>query len=299
MRIVKTFESFFNDHDDQEMMPHQAPNADMQQHPAAKIDHDDHHETENYMFFGNLETIHRLTQIMLKMDPLKVDQILKNGHSWAVDHIATSKDDIEEVANFLIGEMTEEVEEGIHDRDITSAPHTNVKGDMGDYNPKARAENLAKLKNFGPKDKHEDEFGKERSVHKGKFMDNPGNADYMAEGSYTCNECGISYEAKLIKEGDSCECGGTLVKQNMKAPIQESFWNSIFGKPSIGDAARTQLKGQGHSHTGREETGENYLVFNGQKFYPNDIAYADYQDLGELPRVENGKLIIKNPAWEL
>ena len=107
MRIVKTFESFFNGHDDQEMMPHQAPKPDMEQHPAAKIDHDDHHEAENYMFFGNLETIYRLTELMLKMDPLKVDEILKNGHSWAVDHVATSKDDIEEVANFLIGEMTE------------------------------------------------------------------------------------------------------------------------------------------------------------------------------------------------
>ena len=211
MRIVKTFESFFNEPEEHEMMPHQAPNPDMHQYPASKIDHDDHHEAENYMFFGNLETIHRLTQIMLKMDPRKVDELLKNGHSWAVDHIATSKDDIEEVANFLIGEMTEEVEEGIHDRDITSAPHTNVKGDMGDYNPKARAENLAKLKNFGPK--YKQSYGKERSEHNGKFADNPGNAEYMAEGNYTCNECGISYEPELVKEGDSCECGGKLTRE--------------------------------------------------------------------------------------
>lgn len=211
MRIVKTFESFFNEPEDHEMMPHQAPKPDMHQHPAAKIDHDDHHETENYMFFGNLETVHRLAEIMLKMDPLKVDQILKNGHSWAVDHIATSKDDMEEVANFLIGEMTEEVEEGIHDSDILSAPHTNVKGTMGDYDPKARAESLARLKNFGPKDK--DSSGKERSEHNGRFSDNPGNAEYMAEGSYKCNECGISYEAAVINEGDVCECGGTLTKE--------------------------------------------------------------------------------------
>lgn len=44
------------------------------------------------------------------------------------------------------------IREGIHDRDITSAPHTNVKGEMGDYDPKARATNLAKLKDFGPKE---------------------------------------------------------------------------------------------------------------------------------------------------
>jgi hypothetical protein len=45
------------------------------------------------------------------------------------------------------------VGEGIHDRDITSAPHTNIKGQMGAYDPKKRAASLAKLKNFGPKDK--------------------------------------------------------------------------------------------------------------------------------------------------
>lgn len=42
--------------------------------------------------------------------------------------------------------------EGIHDRDITSAPHTNVKGEMGDYDPAKRAARLAKLQNFGPKE---------------------------------------------------------------------------------------------------------------------------------------------------
>jgi len=45
--------------------------------------------------------------------------------------------------------------EGIHDKDITSAPHTNIKGKMGDYDPKSRAANLASLANFGPKSKPE------------------------------------------------------------------------------------------------------------------------------------------------
>lgn len=46
------------------------------------------------------------------------------------------------------------VKEGIHDRDITSAPHTNVKTPpqgVGDYDPKKRAASLARLKNMGPK----------------------------------------------------------------------------------------------------------------------------------------------------
>jgi hypothetical protein len=40
-------------------------------------------------------------------------------------------------------------------------------------------------------------------------------------------------------------------------------------------------------------------MFDGQKFYPNQIEYADYQDLGDLPRVEDGVLIIANPGWSM
>ena len=68
----------------------------------------EHGETSNYMFFGNLKTIKRLVDEMLEMDEAEVDAMLLNGHNWAVDHIATSKDDVEEVFNFLAG----------HDNDI-------------------------------------------------------------------------------------------------------------------------------------------------------------------------------------
>jgi hypothetical protein len=56
---------------------------------------------ENYMFFQNLKTIKSAVDAMLQMDPMMVDQILSNGHDWANDHITTSKDDVEEVYNFL------------------------------------------------------------------------------------------------------------------------------------------------------------------------------------------------------
>jgi hypothetical protein len=62
---------------------------------------------ENYMFFGNLKTIKNYVDKLLMMDPATVDAILKDGHSWAVDHVATSKDDIEEVGNFLKNEIQE------------------------------------------------------------------------------------------------------------------------------------------------------------------------------------------------
>jgi DNA-directed RNA polymerase subunit RPC12/RpoP len=96
--LIKTFESF--SYDDFNEMDHMDD--------SHSIEHEEHHEAENYMFFGNLETIHRLTGMILEMEPSEIDRILKNGHNWAVDHIATSKDDIEEVANFLINEMGED-----------------------------------------------------------------------------------------------------------------------------------------------------------------------------------------------
>lgn len=67
---------------------------------------EDHKEKINYMFFSNLQQIHRMAEEILTMDKSSVDEILTNGHAWAVDHIATSKDDIEEVCNFLKNEKS-------------------------------------------------------------------------------------------------------------------------------------------------------------------------------------------------
>ena len=58
-------------------------------------------EMENYMFFQNIKTIHEATSKILEMDPEYVDSILSDGHQWAVDHIATSADDVGEVYAFL------------------------------------------------------------------------------------------------------------------------------------------------------------------------------------------------------
>jgi hypothetical protein len=59
----------------------------------------------HYMFMSNLKTMRKHIDSMLQMDPQQVEQLLNNGHDWAADHIATSKDDIEEVAGFLSNEM--------------------------------------------------------------------------------------------------------------------------------------------------------------------------------------------------
>ena len=59
----------------------------------------------NYMFFGNLKIIKKYVDAMLEMDADKVQQILSDGHDWAADHVATSKDDVQEVGDFLMNEM--------------------------------------------------------------------------------------------------------------------------------------------------------------------------------------------------
>ena len=92
--LIKTFESF--DHNSELGNP--------------EIEHESHHKVNHYMFFGNLETIKRYVDAMLEMDPTAVNELLDNGHDWAADHIATSKDDIEEVANFLMNKMHESPE---------------------------------------------------------------------------------------------------------------------------------------------------------------------------------------------
>lgn len=59
------------------------------------------HEVKNYMFFNNLHTIKEKVDKMLSMDKNTVDKMISDGHDWANDHIATSKDDVEEVYNWL------------------------------------------------------------------------------------------------------------------------------------------------------------------------------------------------------
>ncbi len=63
-------------------------------------------EDSHYMFFGNLKTIQKDVNMLLSLPQEQVEAMLANGHDWAADHIATSKDDIEEVANFFSGEIS-------------------------------------------------------------------------------------------------------------------------------------------------------------------------------------------------
>jgi dsDNA-specific endonuclease/ATPase MutS2 len=61
-------------------------------------------ENDRYMFFSNLEQIHRQTGLMLEMNENELHQILENGHDWAQDHIATAKESIDQVFDFFMNE---------------------------------------------------------------------------------------------------------------------------------------------------------------------------------------------------
>jgi len=60
---------------------------------------------KNYMFFNNLNTIKTAIEALMQLDPEMVDQILSSEHDWASDHIATSKDDIQDVTDFFMNEI--------------------------------------------------------------------------------------------------------------------------------------------------------------------------------------------------
>ena len=61
-------------------------------------------KTDRYMFFSNLEQIHRQTGLLLERNEEEINQVLENGHDWAQDHIATAKESIDQVFDFLMNE---------------------------------------------------------------------------------------------------------------------------------------------------------------------------------------------------
>ena len=116
----------------------------------------EHQDTTNYMFFGNLQTIKRLVDEMLEMDESKIDAILSNGHNWALDHIATSKDDVEEVFNFLAGH-DDNVDHGFatHDGDFdgddseqNEPSHEETEGHLANKDLEAEMKGIKSFNDF-------------------------------------------------------------------------------------------------------------------------------------------------------
>ena len=56
------------------------------------------------MFFSNLQQIQRQCEMLLKMDPQELDNIIKNGHDWADDHVSEAKNNMDQVFDFFMNE---------------------------------------------------------------------------------------------------------------------------------------------------------------------------------------------------
>jgi hypothetical protein len=64
--------------------------------------HDD--DSSRYMFFSNLEQMKRQCELLLNLDKNEVTELLENGHDWAQDHIAESKNNLDQVFDFIMNE---------------------------------------------------------------------------------------------------------------------------------------------------------------------------------------------------
>ena len=61
-------------------------------------------QSDRYMFFSNLEQMRRQCDLLLELERDMVDSILDNGHDWAQDHVAESKNNLDQVFDFLMNE---------------------------------------------------------------------------------------------------------------------------------------------------------------------------------------------------
>ena len=78
-------------------------------------------ESSRYMFFSNLEQMKRQCDLLLDLDHNMVESILDNGHDWAQDHIAESKNNMDQVFDFIMNESKHdgmELSMNIDDKDM-------------------------------------------------------------------------------------------------------------------------------------------------------------------------------------
>lgn len=65
------------------------------------LKNDINENANNYMFFGNIKLINKMVRELISMDQNHIDNILSDEHDWAEDHIATAKENIQQVYELL------------------------------------------------------------------------------------------------------------------------------------------------------------------------------------------------------
>jgi len=71
--------------------------------------------SNRYMFFSNLEQMKRQCELLLELDEDTITEILNNGHDWADDHITESKNNLDQVFDFMMNEINGEGEDMEYD----------------------------------------------------------------------------------------------------------------------------------------------------------------------------------------
>jgi dsDNA-specific endonuclease/ATPase MutS2 len=90
--------------------------------------------SSRYMFFSNLEQIHRQAAMLMEMDEMMLEQILENGHDWAQDHVAEAKNNMDQVFDFIMNKIKEP--EDIHNNMMEEKWSKKYKNSIDCNNPK-------------------------------------------------------------------------------------------------------------------------------------------------------------------
>ena len=153
----------------------------------------------NYMFFGNLKTIKRMIDDIVQMDAEQVDKILKDGDDWAVDHIATSVDDIQEVYNVLKNRVSVSADKKM---DPFAEEDIFIKTFESYVNELSRGTyyNAADLAASRKRSKLSDRF-----IEHGKEYGLDEKVIYLAVGDDDRNDEAELHGAKVIKNGSDIE----------------------------------------------------------------------------------------------
>ena len=209
-------------------------------------------ESNNYMFWSSLKTIAHASGELLQMDETTVDNILSDGHGWALDHIATSNDDIEEVYHFLANTLNayngdteggyedeygnvESVElyEGKYDGKPLGKPMKgdvkkfkvyvkNAKGNVikvnfGDPNMEIKRDNPKRRKSF--RARHKCSQAKDRTTPK----------------YWSCRMWSKKPVSKIVEENNlvSNKKSGIFDKNILKLKLKEAFNTEIMSEPLV------------------------------------------------------------------
>lgn len=141
MERIASFEQFKNNGGSMDEY-----NSDME----SVTNENDNDDRKHYMFFRNLASIKHNIEEILKMSPDQIDDMLENGHDWAADHIATSKDDIQEVTEWLRGEFEEagdsdEEEEEEETEEVEEEPEETEEEPEGEEEQEMQTPNSLEL----------------------------------------------------------------------------------------------------------------------------------------------------------